>query len=156
MHLRHFTSVLVLAAGWGLLAGCESVRDTVRDRFTSMPPQVRVVQGDAKQVFAAARLAMARFGYEMVRGGAAQGEIEGVTRIGGGEDFRSSQQREITIHLESLGNGSIAVRVVIKEIVEDEFSKVSNPATETPVRDTPVYDAFFEELQRQLQGVVSK
>lgn len=148
--------MLVLAAGWGLLAGCESVRDSVRERFTSMPPQMRVVPGDAKQVFAAARLAMARFGYSMVRGGPAQGEIEGVTRIGGGEDFRSSQQREITIQLEALGNGSAEVRVLIKEIVEDQFSKVSNPATETSVRDVSVYDAFFEELQRQLQGVAGK
>ena len=150
--------VLVVAIA-ALLAGCESIhsmRDSVRERIVGVPPHVRVVQGDAKQVFAAARLAMTKLGYQMVRGGPAQGELEGLTRVGGGDDFRSSRQREITINLLPGQAGVIEVRVWLKEIVESDFDRASSPATEAPVRDAAAYDAFFEELQLRLQDVGGK
>jgi len=46
--------------------------------------------------------------------------------------------------------------VQLEEIVEDSYNKLSNPATETPLRDSAGYDAFFEELARQLQGMQGK
>jgi len=156
MNTWHLRTVVGVAALAGLLAGCESMRESMRDRFSPMPPKVRVVQGDTKQVFAAARLAMARLGFEMVRGGPAQGELEGLTRIGGGNDLYSSRQRDMTVHLEPLGDGRVEVRVVMQEIEEDRYSKLSNPATSTPVRESAVYDAFFDDLERQLQGVAGK
>ncbi len=150
--------VLVVAIA-ALLAGCESIhsmRDSVRERIVGVPPHVRVVQGDAKQVFAAARLAMARLGYEMGRGGPAQGKLEGLTRVGTGDDFHSSRQREITINLLPGESGFIEVRVWLQEIVETDFGRASNPATEMPVRDNAAYDAFFDELQLRLQDVGGK
>ena len=142
-----------------LLAGCESmhsIRDSVRERFTGVPPHVRVVKGDEKQIFAAARLAMAKLGYQYVRGGPAQGELEGATRIGAGDDFHSARQREITINLVPGEPGMIEVRVWLKEIVESDFDRATSPATEAPVRDAVAYDAFFDELQLRLQGVAGK
>jgi hypothetical protein len=149
---RLFVLVLAIAT---VLAGCKSIhsmRESVRERIVGVPPHVRVVQGDEKQVFAAARLAMAKLGYEMVRGGPAQGKLEGLTRVGTGDDFHSSRQREITINLLPGESGFIEVRVWLQEIVENDFGRASNPATEMPVRDSAAYDAFFEGLQLQAVG----
>jgi hypothetical protein len=44
----------------------------------------------------------------------------------------------------------------LQEIIEDNFNKLANSATETPLRDSAGYDAFFEELERQLQGMKGK
>jgi hypothetical protein len=153
---RLFVLVVAISA---LLAGCESIhsmRESVRQRIVGVPPHVRVVPGNEKQVFAAARLAMAKLGYQTVRGGPAQGELEGLTRIGGGDDFRSSRQREITINLLPGEAGVIEVRVWLKEIVENDFDRAANPATEMPVRDAAAYDAFFDELQLQVQSLAGK
>jgi hypothetical protein len=159
MNTRNPRVFVLVAAIAACLPGCESIhsmRESVRERIVGVPPHVRVVQGDEKQVFTAARLAMARLGYEMVRGGPAQGELEGLTRVGAADDFHSSRQREITINLLPGEAGAVEVRVWVKEIVENDFGRASNPASEMPVRDASAYDAFFEQLQVQLQGLAGK
>lgn len=159
MTTKSLSPILPLVAAWVLWAGCESlhsVRESVRERIVGVPPHVRVVQGDEKQVYTAARLAMTNLGYEMTRGGPAQGELEGLSRIGGGDDFRSARQREITINLQPGADGNIEVRVWLKEIVESDFNRTSNPATETPLRDEAAFDTFFDTLQVQLQGLAGK
>ncbi len=146
---------VILIASWAVLAGCESLqsmRDSVRDRFASVPPKVRVVHGDPGQVYKAARVALLRLGYRIERGGPAEGSLEGLTPVGAGEDFESSVQRDITIHLRARDDGTVEVQVLLRQMVEDRFSRASNPATETPLRDSAAYDAFFDELDRQLQG----
>lgn len=159
MKTRALSPLLLLAATWGLLAGCESlhsVRDSVRERIVGVPPHVLVVQGDEKQVYTAARLAMVKLGYEMVRGGPVEGELEGLSRIGGGDDFRSARQRDITINLQPGTDGNVEVRVWLKEIEESDFNRAVSPATETPVHDAAAFGAFFEALQVQLQGLAGK
>jgi hypothetical protein len=159
MNLRHRSPLLLLAAIGGVLAGCASIHSvpgTVRERIVGVPPHVRMVQGDEKQVYTAARQAMAKFGYEMVRGGPAQGEIEGLSRVGAGDDFRSARQRAITIKLQPGTAGYIEVRVWLKEILESDFNRAMNPATEAPLRDPAAFEAFFEALERQLQELTRK
>jgi len=151
---------LLLAVATGaLLAGCESLhsmRDSVRERIVGAPPHVRVVQGDEKQVFAAAKLAMTRLGYDFVRGGPAQGLLEGYSRIGSGANFRSARQRSITINLQPGTVGSVEVQVWMKEIVESDSDRASNPATEAPLRDPAAFDVFFDTLQQEMQGAAGK
>jgi len=152
-------SCLLLTAIGCLVAGCESlhtVRDSVRERFVGVPPHMRTMPGDEKQVFAAARLAMTKLGYDFERGGPAQGELEGFSHIGTGEDFHSSVQRSITIHLLPGAVGYTEVQVWMKEIVESGFDRSTSPATETPLRDPAAFDAFFEVMQQQLQGAAGK
>lgn len=151
--------ILLLAATCSLVAGCasvESVRNTMRERISGAPPKVRVVEGDPRQVYEAARLTTERLGYEVTTGGPAQGRLEGLSRIGGGDDFKSSRQRAISVHLQPGDGGTVAVQVRLTEIVEDSFSRLDNPATETVLRDPAGYDAFFDELARQLQGLKGK
>ena len=151
--------LLLLAAGWSFTAGCssvEAVRSTMQERITGTPPKIRLVQGDARQVYEAARLAMGRLGYQVTSGGPAQGRLEGLSRVGGGDDFKSSRQRAISVHLQPREGGEVEVQVRLSEIYEESFDRLANPATETPLRDSPGYDAFFEELERQLQSGAGK
>jgi hypothetical protein len=146
---------LLLAAIWGLLAGCASI-DSVKDRFAGVPPKTRLVQGEPRQVYDAARLAMEKLGCEFVGGGPAQGRLEGLSRIGGGDSFGSARQRSISIHLQPLDGGSVEVQVLLKETIEDNFDRLNNPAVETTLRDSASYDAFFAELERLLQAQKGK
>ncbi len=151
--------LFLLAAAWSLVAGCasvESMRSSMKDRISGAPPKIRVVEGDPRQVYEAARLTMGKLGYQVTAGGPAQGRLEGLSRIDGGDDFKSSRQRAISVHLQPEDGGTVAVQVRLSEIVEDSFSRLANPATETPLRDSAGYDAFFEELARQLQGLKRK
>jgi len=146
---------LLLAAAWGFSAGCarfESMGGSMQERMSSTPPRARVVEGEFRQVYEAARLAMLKLGYEFSGGGPAQGRLEGQSRIGGGDDFRSSRQRTISVHLQPAGSRTVEVQVLLTEIIEESFSRAANPATATPVRDPTGYDVFFDELERQLHG----
>jgi len=126
----------------------ESVRGTVRDRFSGVPPKVRTVDGNSRRVYEAARQAMERLGYQFTNGGPAQGRLEGLSRIGEGDDFRSSRQRSISINLEDLDGGKVEVQVQITEIIEEDFDRSAMPPTETPLLDSP---AFFAQ-GRQFSG----
>jgi hypothetical protein len=149
----------LLVVAWGLGGGCasiESVRSKVEERIEGVPPKVRIVQGEPRQVYEAARLTIDKLGYQQTSGGPAQGRLEGLSHIGGGDDFRSSRQRSISIHLLPRGDGNVEVQVRLQEIVEDSYNKLANPATETPLRDSAGYGAFFDEMERQLQGLKGK
>jgi len=155
MRRKTIGPLFLLIVAWSLVAGCasiESVRSTVQERIEGVPPKVRLVQGEQHQVYEAARRAMDKLGYEQTSGGPAQGRLEGLSHIGAGDNFRSSRQRSISVHLLPREGGAIEVQVQLKEIIEDSYDKLANPATETPLRDSAGYDAFFEELERQLQG----
>jgi hypothetical protein len=154
MNLKTTRSFILLAAVGGFLGGCtsiESMRDTVRDRVVGVPPKIRVIEGESRQSYEAARLAMEKLGYHFASGGPAQGRLEGLTQIGGGRDFGSSRQRSISIHLEPLDGGRIEVQVLLTEIVEEDSDRVSGAPVATPLRESAGYDTYFAELERQLQ-----
>lgn len=160
MRRKTIDPLFLLVVAWSLLvAGCasiESVRSTMQERIEGVPPKVRIVRGEQRQVYEAARLAIDKLGYQQTSGGPAQGRLEGLSHIGGGDDFRSSRQRSISIHLQPRDDGNIEVQVQLEEIVEDSYNKLANPATATPLRDPAGYDAFFDEMERQLQGLKGK
>ncbi|MDD2764684.1 MAG: hypothetical protein PHE83_11980 [Opitutaceae bacterium] len=159
MTIKAIAPLFLLVAASSLITGCGSIDamgNSVKGRFGRVPPKVRIIEGDSRQVYEAARLAMVKLDYEVLSGGPAQGRLDGLSPIGGGGDFKSSRQRSISIHLQAVDDRSVAVSVLLKEIVEEDFSKVANPATETPLRDSASYEVFFEELARQLQALKGK
>jgi hypothetical protein len=159
MTLKNIALFILLAASLGFLAGCESfdsVRESVGGRFSPAAPVTRTFAGTSRDVYQAARLAMIALGYEFVRGGAAQGRLEGVSPIGSPGEFGSSRQREISIQLQPMEGGTVEVAVELKEAVEERFDKFSNAATETPLRDPAAYDSFFGELERRLPAQAAK
>ncbi len=145
-----FLAVLLVAGG-----GCssmETMRETMQERVSSVPPTVRTVEGNRRQVYEAAFRAMTRLGYQFTSGGPAQGRLEGLSRIGSSGDLQSSRQRTIAVHLEDLDGGKVEVQVKMTEIVEEDFGRATASPTEAPLRDPVAYEAFFEELNRQLSG----
>ncbi len=138
-----------LALATALLAGCSQF-ESVKDRFTPTPPQSRVVRGEPRQVFDAARTAMERSGYHYTGGGPAQGRLEGQTEIAQGGSFGAAQQRFIEIRLQPAEAGSIEVQVLIRQTMEREGDRSTGTATEQALRDPAAYESFFELLNSLL------
>jgi hypothetical protein len=99
---------------------------------------------------------MQKLGYQFTGGGPAQGRLEGLSRIGGSDNFRSSRQRAIAIHLEALEGGKVEIQVRMTEIIEENFSRTGMPATEAPLRETAAHEVFLDEVERRLQAPGSK
>jgi hypothetical protein len=135
-----------------LLAGCTSdVEDTVR---TAISPREaarsRVFQGDQKTVYEAARVAATSMGYHYIKGGPAQGELTEMSGISQGDEVGSSRQIALRAHLEPEGEGSTSISVAFNEILEAESTTQPGFATETPIKDTPLYEVFFRKVQDAL------
>ena len=159
MNLKALQLLVLLIVVGGLLGGCESiesVRDTVKDRVAGVPPKVRAVEGEPRQVYEAARLAMEKQGFRFMSGGPAQGRLEGLTRIDGGREFGSSRQRSISVHMEPLDGGRTEVQVLLTEIVDEGSERSVGGPAETPLRESPGYDTFFAEMERQMQSSKGK
>jgi len=150
LSLRH---CWIFVAALLALVGCESmesVRSTVKDRISGVPPRIRTVNGDQRQVYAAARHAMEKLGFRFTGGGPAQGRLEGLTRIEGDDNFRSSRQRGIAVRLVPQEGGRVDIQLQMTEIIEEASNRSAMPATETPLRDPGAYEVFFNEVERQL------
>ena len=147
MRNRPVCRCLVFAAV--LLAGCTQI-ESVKDRFTPAQPQSRVVQGEARVVYDAARQTMEKMGYRLTGGGPAQGSLEGVTDIARGGSFGAAQQRSIEIRLEPAEAGATEIRVLIRETVEREGEGLSGTATDQALRDPAAYERFFQILNSLL------
>lgn len=145
--------MIVLAAG---LAGCESVSDAtsaVRERFAERAaPHTRSFPAARAAVYDAVRVAADHMGYRAVRGGAATGIYEGVSRVRGGDAAGSSRQLALRVRLENAVDGGTTVAVRITEIIEADSSNRTGVATETPLRDTPQYEVFFRGVEQALKN----
>jgi hypothetical protein len=87
----------------------------------------------------------------MVRGGAAQGEYEGVGNVHLGDTQGSSRQLSLRVKVRSIREGAAAeVTVRLSEIIEADSSNRAGHATATPLRDTPQYEVFFQRVGQVL------
>jgi len=146
-----FPGCIVLAVAGIVLAGCTQF-ESVKDRFTPAPPQSRVVRGEPRQVYDAARLAMEKIGYQFANGGPAQGRLEGISAIARGGSFGAAEQRSITISLRPAEAGQVEVRVLIKETIERDSDRSTAMATEESLRDPAPYERFFGLLEQLLKS----
>jgi|ERR1700689_1593964 hypothetical protein len=150
MTLKILSALAACAAAF--LAGCDSgVEDTVRSALAPrQAPRTRVFAGDPKAVYEAARAAADSMGYRYIRGGPAQGELEELSGISTGDTAGSSRQISMRVHLVSDVDGSTSVSVSFGEILEGDSANQPGIATETPMRDTPLYEVFFDKVQALL------
>lgn len=135
-------------------AGCESVRNDLgagmREKFSGPVYQRRVIEADAQAVFDAARVTLEQLGFRITRAGAAQQVIDGVSGLASDDRLRGSRQRTAKVRLATASDGGVEVAVLFTEVVEDDFSAGSGRATETTLRDHPLYEAFFSALSGRL------
>ncbi len=143
------------------LAGCESLSETttgVREKLAAREAgQTKIFSAPARTVYEAARTAAGQMGYRVVRGGAAQGEIDAVSGLGQGEANRSSRQVAMKVRLQgSEMAGGTEVTVRFTEIIEADSTNRAGHATESPLRGTPQYEVFFRTVQQALDGKFAK
>lgn len=131
-----------------LFGGCDSVSERISQRFEVVPPKNRSYHADGKVVFDAAQLAVRRIDFQLSRTAAAQGIVEGISRIQGGDSFSDARQHTIEVRLRSAEAGTTQVDVLIKEQQESTDFK---GATNIALRDHGLYDSFFAALEQALR-----
>jgi hypothetical protein len=152
---RHLLAALALACT-GLLAGCDSLSsaaDRVREKIAERDePQVRDYPAPPRATYEAVRVAADQMGFRFLHGGPAQGHFDAVSGVGLGEVPGSARQISMKVRLSPTSEGGTEVTVVLKEIKEADSSNRAGIATETPLRDTPLYDTFLRSVQRALDA----
>ena len=144
-------SSLVLA-----LAGCGSVGSdfttNVREKFDGPTYRTKVFAADERVVYDAARQAVDKLGFRFVSGGAAQGRIQALSGLTASDSLQGARQLSMTVKLGPVAAGT-EVAVLITEQVEDDFNKGAGQATETTLRESPLYEVFYREIA---QGLTAK
>ena len=139
-----------------LLAGCDSisnVADRVRDKIAARDaPRVRDYAAPPRATYEAVRIAAEEMGFRFLRGGPAQGEFDAVSGVGQGDAPNSARQISMKVRLHAASDGGTEVTVVLKEIVEADSANHAGVATETPLRDTPLYDSYLRAIQKALDA----
>ncbi|HTJ79589.1 MAG TPA: hypothetical protein VL357_11390 [Rariglobus sp.] len=142
-------STLVLA-----LTGCGTVGSdftaNVREKFAGPTYRTKVVTGDSKAVYEAALVSVDKLGFRVVGGGAAQGRIEALSGLSASDSLKGTRQLAMKVKLSPVASGGIEAAVLITEQVEDDFNKGAGQATETTLRNTPLYDVFFRSFEEAL------
>jgi hypothetical protein len=137
-----------------LLSGCDSgLSDDIRSELGPREaPKTKVFQADQKAVYAAARRAVDDMEFHFEHGGPAEGRIEAHSAITGGDDTATSaRQISMKVNMEPESGGGTSVEVSLTEILSADPTNKEDMATQTPLRDTPLYDVFFKDIQRYLQ-----
>src|ERR1022692_2463011 len=153
-HSMKILPAITVCCAAALLAGCESgIEDTVRSAIAPREaPRSRVFQADQKAAYAAALAAADQMGYRFVRGGLAEGRLEELSGISSGDDTGSSRQISMRVRLSPDEEAGTAVSVAFNEIIESDSKNLPGVATETPMRDSALYEVFFRNLQQALQA----
>jgi hypothetical protein len=132
------------------VVGCETMSDATsgvrRQIAVREAPKVKTFAADPRTTYEAVRAAAAEMGYRFTRGGPAQGEFEAINRVSAGERMGSARQLSLKARLGNSLNGGTEVSVKITEIIEADSSNRAGMATETPLRDTPQYEVFFQRV----------
>jgi len=152
----HLFRLLLLLSGTVFLTGCGTLSDGVsgvRERIAAgARPVERHFTANSRLCYEAAKTALERMGYRSLRGGAAQGKLEGVSGLTTGDSLRSARQVSVNVALEPALDGGTDLKVLFAEIIENDSGNQAGRATETPLRDTPQYEVFFRGVQQALDA----
>ena len=149
--------IAALCIASAFLAGCDSpVGDTVQSALSPREaPRTRVFQADGKATYDAAKAAAEELGYHFVKGGPAQGELIEMSDVSNGDEASgSSRQLSLKVTLTPADPSGTSVEASFEEILESSSSTGAAPslATETPLKDTPLYEVFFRNLGKALEA----
>ena len=138
------------------VAGCESLSDaagSVREKLAPREePRTKVYAAEKRATYEAARGAIDRLGFRVLRGGPAQGEIDAVNGIATDDSLRSARQISMKIRLKAALDGGTELRVTLDEIIEADSRGRAGQGTSTPLRDTPHYEVLFRNVQQALDS----
>jgi len=139
-----------------LLAGCDTLSDatqSVREKFEAREkPHTHVYASDSRATYEAARVAAAQMGYRILRGRAAEGELDAVNALAADDALRGTRQLSMKVRFHSTLDGGTEVAVTLDEIIEADPRGHAGQGTSAPLRDTPQYDVFFRRVQQALDA----
>ena len=144
--MRSFVSFLSLAVV--LLAGCDSMSDRVRDRFSPVPPKVRQFDGDLPTVFAAAQIAFKRLDFVLTDSSGAPVALEASSRIMRSESPGDSRQLVVNLHLHQMEGKQTEVAMRLSLQMKD--ASLGGPSAQDQ-REHGFYETYFSTLQQVLQ-----
>jgi len=144
--MRFFLFITLISLGLAL-NGCDSMPARVRERFEPAQPKNKVFNADARAVFAAAQAALKAIDFQVTRAGFAQGIVAGISRIESGESFGKGRQFALDVRIRSIEPAQTEVAVVLRE--QEESASFSG-ATDIPLREHALYEAYFSALDRAL------
>jgi hypothetical protein len=146
-----------LLVGAVILAGCDTLDDassSVREKFGGRDQsRSKTFSSPPRVVFEAVKLAASNMGYRQTRGGAAQGEFEAVSGVATGESADTARQVTLKVRLHGgLDGSSTDVSVRFGEILETGSGSGRGMGTETAMKDTPLYEVFYRNVQLALDA----
>jgi hypothetical protein len=134
-----------------LFSGCASLSDattSVREKLAAREqPRTHLYQAPQRATFEAARVAVEQMGFRIVRGGAAQGELDAVSGLSSSDTLRGSRQITLKLRLQSTLDGGTEAALRLTEVIEGDSRGRAGQGTATPLRDTPLYEVFFRNVQ---------
>ena len=134
-----------------LFSGCASLSDattSVREKLAAREqPRTHLYQAPQRVTFEAARVAVEQMGFRIVRGGAAQGELDAVSGLSSSDTLRGSRQITLKLRLQSALDGGTEAALRLTEVIESDSRGRAGQGTATPLRDTPLYEVFFRNVQ---------
>jgi hypothetical protein len=135
-------------------AGCETVRNDVRDRFATPQYQVKVVNVDARKAYDVARAALKKMNYTFERGGPAQGVIHAFGPLDASIAGSPGTARQVLFDakISVAIEGGSKIEVLFSRMVEDDFNKRPGQGTLLPLRDSPLYEVFFSYVDEALKA----
>jgi hypothetical protein len=143
-----FATLLPVAA---FFSGCESmskattkVRDTIAAREQ---PRTHLYKAGQRATYEAAKTAVDQMGFKFVRGGPARGELEAVSGVASGDTLRSSRQIVLKLKLSAMTDDTTEAGLVLSEVIEADSSGRAGMGTATQLKDTPLYEVFFRNVQ---------
>jgi hypothetical protein len=131
----------------GLMTGCDSMSEHVRERLEPAQPQVRTYAASQPLIFSAAEKALRQIDFRVTRTRAAQGILNGLSHIESGESFGKGRQYAMNVTVTQLDSGETEVAAVLRE--QEESASFSG-ATDIPLRQHGLYDSFFAALEAAL------
>jgi hypothetical protein len=136
------------------LSGCDSLSEAgadVRGKFAARDqPRMHVFNAEPRETYAAAVKALEGIGFRFTRGGPAQGRLEGVSGLVAGKSLAMTQQITLKATFEVAPEGGTSVGLHLYEVIENDADKSQGQGIASPMRDTPLYESFFREIQAQL------
>lgn len=149
-------SVFLALLSLAVFSGCESFSDatsSVREKLSAREqPRTHIYKAPQRATYDAARIAVERVGFRFIRGGAAQGELEAVSGLSSSDTLRGSRQVTLKLRLNATLEGGTEASLLLSEIIESDSSGRAGQGTSTTLRDTPLYEVFFRNVQQALDA----
>jgi hypothetical protein len=125
----------------------------VHEHFAAPVYQSKVVNVDQRKAYEVARAALTKMDFTFERGGPAQGKISALGPMNTSASGRgTARQLWFEAKLSPAIEGGTKIEVLFSEMVEDDFNKRPGQGALTPLRDSPIYEAYFQYIDGILAG----